>query len=171
MKKIMILVISALALFLYGCTQETCADVTPVCGDGVWCTATEECDGTNPSNGVCTSCRVYCNSGYVKDSAGHACVTAPAAPVCGNGIVETGETCDGGSRACTTGSGYSGTQNCAGNCGSWLTCTTAQRCGDSIVNGAEQCDDANTNANDGCDACQTKCIENWECGTDLKKIF
>ncbi len=63
-------------------------------------------------------------------------------PVCGNGIIETGEFCDDGSA--------NGTYN---HCNT--SCTAmGPYCGDGFTNGPEECDDANTDNNDGClDTC------------------
>lgn len=63
--------------------------------------------------------------------------------VCGNGIVEFGEVCDGGSQACTTSGGYAGSQSCNSTCSGWNTCTSGQFCGDGIINGPEVCDTNN----------------------------
>ena len=66
-------------------------------------------------------------------------ITAPATPVCGNGIREGTEQCDDGN-----------TQNgdtCSGTC---QNTSVTPVCGNGIREGAEQCDDGNTNTNDGC---------------------
>lgn len=60
--------------------------------------------------------------------------------VCGNSSIEGAEACDGNSQACITGQGYSGTQNCNGQCNGYLACTSSQSCGDGTINGAEVCD-------------------------------
>jgi cysteine-rich repeat protein len=72
--------------------------------------------------------------------------------VCGNSIIEAGESCDDGN-----------TDNLDG-CSS--TCQTeTPTCGNSIVEYLEQCDDGNTDPLDGCSAtCQ---IENPVCGNGI----
>ncbi|MBX4196047.1 hypothetical protein KW805_00460 [Candidatus Pacearchaeota archaeon] len=64
--------------------------------------------------------------------------------VCGNGVREGNEVCDGGSQSCTTTGGYSGTQTCKSDCTGYNSCTTTQRCGDGVVNGPEVCDYSGT---------------------------
>ena len=78
------------------------------------------------------------NTGNTNDNTGNTNDnTEPPRPpnVCGNGVVERTEECDGGSE----------TQTCNANC-------TNTRCGDGIVNlhAGEQCDDRNTVNEDGC---------------------
>ncbi len=69
-------------------------------------------------------------------------------PVCGNGVVETGEECDDGNSDNTDG--------CVEGC---LNAT----CGDGYVQaGVEQCDDGNTNDND---ACSNNCTQG--CGNGI----
>ncbi len=75
--------------------------------------------------------------GAYEHTAG-AVVPIPA-PVCGNSIVESGEVCDGNSKACTV-EEYQGTQQCNNLCTGWESCVTAERCGDDIKNGSEACD-------------------------------
>jgi len=60
----------------------------------------------------------------------------PSGAVCGNNIIETGESCDGNSQSCTI-NGYSGTQTCKNDCTGFNVCTTTESCGDGICNGAE----------------------------------
>lgn len=63
-------------------------------------------------------------------------------PVCGNGIVETGEECDDGN---TTGG-----DDCSATC--LLEMQT--NCGNNLIDVGEECDDGNTLAGDGCsDVC------------------
>jgi cysteine-rich repeat protein len=69
-------------------------------------------------------------------------------PVCGNGIVETGEECDDGNQANQDG------------CSS--ACKTA-RCGDGIRQNGEQCDDGNSINNDSC----TNECKNPSCGDGI----
>ncbi len=60
-------------------------------------------------------------------------------PVCGNGIIETGEKCDDGN--------ISGGDECPANC--------KDPCGDGVLDGGEECDDANVIKGDGCsDLCK-----------------
>ncbi|HEY4240257.1 MAG TPA: DUF4215 domain-containing protein [Kofleriaceae bacterium] len=78
---------------------------------------------------------------------------ADAAPVCGNGVTESGEQCDDGnttggdgcSATCQTESGFS----CTSGGGA---CVRTQICGDRIVETGEGCDDGNTTDGDGCSA-------------------
>jgi hypothetical protein len=92
----------------------------PVCGDNV-AQAPEVCDGTDLNGQTCVSqgfsgggtlaCNGTCN-GF--DTSG--CI---GGPVCGNGVIETGEQCDGGSLggATCTSLGFSGgTLACSGSC-------------------------------------------------------
>ncbi|MBU2104347.1 MAG: hypothetical protein KKF67_01030 [Nanoarchaeota archaeon] len=74
--------------------------------------------------------------------------------VCGNGILEIGETCDSNSIICSI-LGYSGTQLCNSQCNGWNLCVTTQYCGDEVINGNESCDDGMNNGNYG--YCKTDC--------------
>lgn len=116
-------------------------------------------------------------------------VALPPAAVCGNGVVESGETCDdnnttsgdGCSSACiiespsaTCGNGVveagescdDGNATNVGTCNA--LCTALTYCSDGTVQNpdgagvAEQCDDGNVNNNDGCDAA---CV--LECGNGV----
>ena len=79
-------------------------------------------------------------------------ITSGGAAVCGNTIIEAGETCDDG--------GTVGGDGCSATCQ-----TETPVCGNSIVEYLEQCDDGNTVALDGCSAtCQ---IENPVCGNSV----
>ena len=63
---------------------------------------------------------------------------------CGNGVIDSGEQCDG-----TVGVGEH--QTCSATC-QWVS---VPYCGDGIVNGTETCDDGNAKSGDGCSAtCQ-----------------
>ena len=74
-------------------------------------------------------------------------------PVCGNGVIQSGETCDdsntasgdGCSNLCAVEQGYACT-------GTPSVCTIISVCGDGAITGSETCDDANTTAGDGCNA-------------------
>ncbi len=70
---------------------------------------------------------------------GGACLnTSPT--YCGNGIVETGEECDGNYRTCVDYAGRPGMQNCTPNC-TWGQCIYAGYCGDGIQVPPEECDE------------------------------
>ena len=81
------------------------------CGDGI-CTVNVE---------NCSTCPQDCGE-------------CPSQPICGNGIVEEGEECDGGARPCTV-NGYHGSQACV-DC-SWGKCVATESCGDGVCNGPE----------------------------------
>lgn len=67
-------------------------------------------------------------------------------PVCGNGVIEPGEQCDGGA-------------NCRSDC-------TIGRCGDGRLDPGEQCDDGNRNNNDNCtNQCRSQLTGNQECAS------
>ena len=71
----------------------------------------------------------------------------PDAPRCGNGIVDTGEICDGhnlhGNACDTIAGGFgSGALACNATCDGWDTtgCMLAPVCGDGVIAGSEMCD-------------------------------
>jgi cysteine-rich repeat protein len=70
-------------------------------------------------------------------------------PVCGNGVVESGEECDDGNTA--NGDG------CSSTC---QTEVVEPVCGNGVVESGEECDDGNTSDGDGCSAsCQIEVVE------------
>jgi cysteine-rich repeat protein len=117
--------------------------VTDNCGDSYSMTGTIVCGtGTscNPATGLCKL-----NS------------------VCGNGAIETGETCDQGNGNVANGDGCSSTcqiesgWNCPG------TPSVCQKCGNGIKEGTEACDDGDTTGGDGCSATCTLEGNGWVC--------
>jgi hypothetical protein len=134
----------------------------PTCGNGV-IDSGEQCDGVNLSGQTClskgyASGTLSCSSTCTLNVS--ACVSAPTPPpvstpaaVCGNGIAETGEECDGKS--------FNG-QTCAskGFVDGYLTCTSTCKistakcnmCGNGTVDRGEYCDGNNLNGQ----TCQTK---------------
>jgi cysteine-rich repeat protein len=63
-------------------------------------------------------------------------VSGTTIPLCGNGVVDSGEECDDG--------------NLANGDGCSVSCTVETLCGNGVLNGGEQCDDGNSVAGDGC---------------------
>jgi cysteine-rich repeat protein len=146
----------------------------PECGDEVLnLAASEECDdGKQCSNG--TPCIFDANcagigDGYCRprdgDGCSATCQSEAVTPVCGNGTVEAGETCDDGNTV---------TEKCAYGQTSCLVCNAVCQevagetsyCGDYITDtgNGEQCDDGGTVNGDGCDStCQIEAI----CGNGI----
>ena len=119
------------------CTADT--DLCTNCGNGT-VNASEACDGTALGGQTCatagfTSGTLGCTSSCALDTTG--CTRT----ACGNGMVESGETCDDGNA--TVGDGCAA---CAPEAG--YACTGAPSscdpvCGDGMIVGAETCDGAN----------------------------
>ncbi|MFT3697631.1 MAG: DUF4215 domain-containing protein [Kofleriaceae bacterium] len=107
--------------------------------------------------------------GYHADDYGpYTLAITASVPVCGNGTIELGETCDDGNTMATDGcdaacqieTGYSCT-------GTPSVCVLL--CGNGMIDDDEDCDDGNTMANDGCDAtCHTE--NGWDCGFDEPSV-
>jgi hypothetical protein len=70
---------------------------------------------------------------------------SPSGQVCGNGVLESGETCDGtdfGPKSCTDLTGHThGQLSCTADC--QIDTSQCHTCGDGIVEGGEQCDREN----------------------------
>jgi fibro-slime domain-containing protein len=136
---------------------------TPKCGDGQ-IIGKETCDDGNTVSGDGCSSTCQIEPGATCPTPGQPCTKA----VCGNGVVETGESCDCGTdpaklpTGCTgpnglfngDGSGCSSTCTkepvCRGDTGSGTThaCTTS--CGNGNIETGEECDDGNLVDGDGC---------------------
>jgi fibro-slime domain-containing protein len=122
----------------------------PLCGDGI-ITATETCDDANDTS------KDGCSSTCLLEP-GWSCPTV-AAPctksVCGNGIKETGESCDAGP---LNGLFYGDGKGCSKTCTNEPTCRNANgvtgacshACGDGNKDTGEDCDDGNQVNGDGC---------------------
>ena len=72
-------------------------------------------------------------------------------PICGNGVIETGEACDEGDG---NADGYHPTKTCLSDCSDY-----GGYCGDDDTqNGSEQCDDGSDNSDINPNACRTNCM-------------
>jgi fibro-slime domain-containing protein len=123
----------------------------PFCGDGIL-TATEQCDDDNTASG--DGCSSTCNV-----EPGFSCTGTPSVcvkSVCGNGVVEAGESCDAGTK---NGLFYGDGTGCSKTCtvepkcrddGSATTRACDTHCGDGNIDDGEQCDDGNQVSGDGC---------------------
>lgn len=128
------------------CTKPT------TCGNNT-IDAGEICDGTSLNNATCASVVGIGSSGTLKcadncydfDRSG-----CTAAAVCGNGIRETGENCDGNDfngQTCESlvGVGSRGNLICNGCTISTENCSAASSCGNGIIDGTDVCDGAALN--------------------------
>lgn len=124
-----------------GCSAPT------TCGNGKR-DAGEDCDGTDLGGATCESVRGVGSAGTLKCAS--SCtfdISSCGMPsVCGNGILETGEKCDGSNFngatcASLVGAGSTGDLVCE-SCGSISTahCSAASTCGDNAIQGTEVCD-------------------------------
>ena len=130
----------------------------------------EQCDdgNTNDGDGCSSTCLVEPGSSCVASGDGPSTCTKS---VCGNGMVEAGESCDKGdqngvflgdgkgcSKTCTT------EPTCRDSSGKNQACTAV--CGDGNVDmspgSSEQCDDGNQADNDGCSH-DCKLETGWSC--------
>lgn len=140
-----------------GCVFDT--DGLPwsgVCGDGV-AEGTEECDLPDLRLATCQSLgfasgTLGCTEACVLDTS--ACI--PGSVVCGDGVREGGEQCDGadlGGQSCGSLGLGSGALACTHEC-SFNTqgCAVQPVCGNGQIEGGEECDDGNTVDCDGCSA-------------------
>jgi fibro-slime domain-containing protein len=129
----------------------------PLCGDSVL-TGTENCDPPRVGMGCSATCLV---------EPGWTCTPAGCAQsVCGNGMVESGESCDDGTNPASgklnglfTGDPMETLRGCSKTCTKEPACRDATGthacaavCGDGNVDMGELCDDGNAVNGDGCSA-------------------
>ncbi|MEO2138289.1 MAG: DUF4215 domain-containing protein, partial [bacterium] len=160
------------------------------CGDGVTDTlAGEQCDDGNRQTG--DGCNAFCQENVCgdavvsapgeqcdegagnNDSLADACRLDCSLPGCGDGVADTGESCDDGGESAACNSDCTGAEcgdgklnTSAGeqcdDSGESAACNsdcTAVACGDGTVNGTagEGCDDGGANSDTTPDACRTDC--------------
>ena len=151
---------------------------TRQCGNGIL-EAGEQCDKTDFGSATCASLRpgtsgqLLCNSDCTIDLTG--CEQAqPYEPVCGNGVIDSGEQCDtnnfGGYtchiKCAEAGMNYSGAFTCTDQCKvdeRACKCIPPETaiCGNGKVETGEECDDGNVKDGDGCSkACKLEVCGN-----------
>jgi len=116
----------------------------PRCGDGVRTEydenqqlAPEECDDGNTDSGDGCSSDCKLEVGFVCTNNTFGNKTKCVKAVCGNGILESGETCDLGT---VTHPGCVGCQEVLGYTCSNVTNTCTEKCGDGYITQSESCD-------------------------------
>jgi len=198
------------------CADDACFDTAacPRCGD-LRVNGQEECDGPDLGQASCASRgfasgQLACTSSCTFDESlctrPEACTNALdddrdglvdcddpdcesefSCPVCGNGVVQLGEECDGPpSSSCVTLGFDTGSISCDASCRLDLTECRDFACGDGVAEGLERCDDGNEQTGDGCtpacelegDVCAAPATlawdpaqEAWTWSADLTRYF
>jgi cysteine-rich repeat protein len=142
------------------CTMNITGCAAATCNANNSASGSEPCDndGTNrfkSIGGTLQSCTAFGYSGgtLTCTRASGNCslnMSACAGPnLCGNGLVNSGETCDGsniGNATCASaGFGGTGSPGCNAGCTAFTvgTCTSPTTCGNGTIDSGEQCDGAN----------------------------
>jgi len=136
-----------------GCSNTCQIEVTPICGNGV-VEAPEQCDDGNqtPGDGCSATCRREGGGGGGGGGGGTPPPPPPppppTPPICGNGVLESGEECDDGN--VIDGDGCSAA--CTAEIPLLVIQPPAPVCGNGVVEADEACDDGNVVSGDGCSA-------------------
>ncbi len=146
-----------------GCTLD-CLHAAFYCGDGL-ITHSEVCDDGNNRSGDGCSSECILETGYNCKTPGQACTkinTEPSDPaLCGNGVLDEGETCDDGNKKSEDGCSVACVVEQGWMCPDGKTCKKTT-CGDGVIEGGETCDDGNAVPGDGCsDICMLE--PGWIC--------
>ncbi len=129
----------------------TCTDY--VCGDGGGSTGDNCGAGEMLNQLVCRESYIEaCDDGEANADAPDACRTDCTLPMCGDGIVDSGEECDDGNDVEDDG--------CSNRC-------RLPACGDGVVQAGEGCDDGNEVDTDGC----TNACEVPTCGDGIRSTL
>ena len=133
------------------CTAFDTISCTPevTCGNGRL-DAGEVCDGAFLNGASCSSRVGFGSTGEIKcnsNCSGYDTSACSAVVTCGNGILDSGEACDGALLKGTTcvdvvGFGSVGTPECNSNCSGFTkgTCSAAVTCGNGRIDSGETCD-------------------------------
>jgi cysteine-rich repeat protein len=172
---------------LDGCSRD-CKDEDGIatCGNDIW-ESGEQCDDGNTvgGDGCSETCQVdwLCGDGACDTQFGESCqlCQSDCCPLCGNGVLNPGEECDGaqtGGLTCGSRCYEGGSLFCTAWCTlDWSGCTgTPVSCGDGVVECGEECDGANLDGQDclsrgydvGTLACGNDCTFDYtQCGPPL----
>ena len=167
------------------CNLDTSGCVTWVCGDGL-VTSGEDCDGVNLDGEACTTLGMDFDEGVLACDASCAFDTSGCIEwVCGNGILEGPEFCDGANldgQDCASLGFSGGVLACEPSCGFDTSACEIWACGNNVIEGPEVCDNLNYGGescvtqgfDDGAIACQADCSAldtsgcfNYSCGDGL----
>ncbi len=118
------------------------------CGNGIL-DAGEACDGRNLAGATCASVVGFGSTGNLLcnvDCTGFDISACSAKNLCGNGVIDAGESCDGNATngatcASLVGKGSTGIVSCDANC-KFVTkdCSAADGCGNGRLDSGETCD-------------------------------